>query len=334
MQTMLPCPTLPDRCELQHEVFSTLGDVRFRRSSTDGLPMMAMRLGEREAQLPLEALRRELAIGKDTADGRMLDLIGSALDYVSCLQPGDRLPAEICTGEASWKPSQKHIQLARTRLQLDLCAWARPECRWARAGRDERTLLRLADNEVLLDDVHTVCVGAAGQLGFSGPEQVVRVLEELSQELAFIEALRERLLGRVNGLCRRLAVLTRERQRPGAMFDSLAQVNRLMMVAKKQIVERFDDLDVQTAEIDGLLRNLDNQRTFIRSNRDWLYRTQRAWEPVLERWSHEGETPGGDLATLLTATYQFLAPRFMPSTAWQRPRLDRSRATSPARMTW
>ena len=119
MHIPLPCPELPDRCELQHQVFTSFGDVRFRRSTTDGVAMMALRLGEREAQLPLDALRREFSIGRETADGRMLDLIGSALDYVAFLQPGDRLPAEIRTGEASWKPSPSHLRLATTRLQLD-----------------------------------------------------------------------------------------------------------------------------------------------------------------------------------------------------------------------
>ena len=190
------CHELPDRCELQHQAFSSLGEVRFRRSSTDGVPMIALRLGDREAQLPLESPRRELAIGKDTHDGRMLELIGSALDYVACLQPGDRLPAEIRTGEASWKPSLKHVQLARTHLQLDLCVWVEPESDWATVGRDEPTLLAIADCPELVEQVHAACVRAAGMLGFDGSDEVVRLVEDLSQELAYIEALRERLLSR------------------------------------------------------------------------------------------------------------------------------------------
>ena len=89
------------RCEFQRNIFASFGEVRFRRSLTDGVPIMAMPLGEREAQLPLGALRRELGIEDDSPDGRMLDLIDSALDYVPSLAPGDKLPSEVLTGDAS-----------------------------------------------------------------------------------------------------------------------------------------------------------------------------------------------------------------------------------------
>ena len=296
--------------------------------------MMALRLGEREAQLPLEALRRELSIGKDTADGRMLDLIGSALDFVSCLQPGDRLPPEIRTGEASWQPSPDHIRLAATRLRLDLVAWVSPNSRWAKSGREEVTLLRLSDDPALRAEVGAVCVQAAGQLSLPGSAEVVRLLDELSQELAYIEALRERLLGRVVSLCRRVGRLLRVGRRPPIAADTLPQVHRLAVIAVKQIVTRFEDVDAQTGEIGALLRNVDNQRSFIRSNRDWLYQSQRAWEPVLDRWARTGDVEGEDMGGLLACTYHFLAPRFMQTTAWQRPRHDRSRKPVAARMAW
>ena len=334
MRDMLPCPELPARCEFQHKVFTTLGDVRFRRSSTDGVPMMALMLGDREAQLPLASLRREFCIDKDSADGRMLDLIGSALDFVSSLQPGDQLPAEIRTGEASWQPSPNHMRLAATRLRLGLVAWMSPASRWAKTAQDELTLLRLADDPSLREEVHAVSIAVAGQLGLRDGADVIRLVEELSQELAYIEALRERLLGRVAGLCRRVGRLLHDRKRAPGSFDTLSQVQRLISVACKQIVSRFEDVDAQTGEVGSLLRNVDNQRSFIRSNRDWLYRTQRAWEPVLDRWSRVAEIPAEEMGALLGVTYQFLAQRCMPATAWQRPRQQRRDSTAPARMAW
>jgi len=36
------------------------------------------------------------------------------------------------------------------------------------------------------------------------------------------------------------------------------------------------------------LRNADSLRTFIRSNRDWLYRAQRAWQPLQAEWDVAG----------------------------------------------
>ena len=334
MQEMPSSPELPDRCELQHKVFSTLGEVRFRRSSTDGVPMMALMLGEREAQLPLDSLRREFAIGEDSADGRMLDLIGSALDFVSSLQPGDRLPAEVCTGEASWQPSPSHLRLAATRCRLDLVAWMSPTSRWAKAGRDELSLLRLADDPGLRAEVQAASAAVAGQLAAADGNTVIRLLDELSQELAYIEALRERLLGRVTGLCRRVGRMRRDRSRQPASYDTVSRVHRLATVAAKQIISRFDDVEAQTGEIGSLLRNVDNQRSFIRSNRDWLYRTQRAWEPVLDKWSRAVDMPEEEMGALLAVTYQFLAQRCLPGTTWQRARQPRRTEAASTRVSW
>ena len=214
MQTTALNPDLPDRCELQHRLFTILGDVRFRRSSTDGIPMMALRLGEREAQLPLESLRREFGIGSESPDGRMLELIGSSLDYVASLQPGDRLPSEVRTGEASWKPSANHVRLAATRIRLDLIVALAPRSRWAGVDRDELSLLRLADDPAMHDDLCDTASRAAAQLGLPDAQAVIRLLDELAHELAYIEALRERLLGRAASLCRRVGRLLRDRGRP------------------------------------------------------------------------------------------------------------------------
>ena len=64
------------------------------------------------------------------------------------------------------------------------------------------------------------------------------------------------------------------------------------------------------------LRNADSQRTFIRSNRDWLYRTQRAWQSLLAEWDVAGIGFDEGILQLLNRSYQFLAPRFMPVTEW------------------
>lgn len=64
------------------------------------------------------------------------------------------------------------------------------------------------------------------------------------------------------------------------------------------------------------LRNVDHQKAFIRSHRDWLYRSQRAWETILNEWDAAGEELNSAMFALLSRTYQFLAPQFMPVTEW------------------
>ncbi len=311
------------RCEFQQNIFASFGEVRFRRSVTDGAPIMAVSLGEREAQLPLGALRREFGIEDDSPDGRMLDLIDSALHYVPSLAPGDKLPSEVLTGEASWRPSPKHVRLAATRMRLNLVEWLSPHSRWAAVKRDEITLLRLADDAGLKAEVTALAIPAARRLELRDAANVLRLLDEMSQEMAYIEALRQRLLERVEGLCRRMAgILAARRNMAVVPSDTLAQVHRLALLAYKQLHDRFDDIDAQTGEFGSFIRNADNQRAFIRSNRDWLYRTQRTWDAILGHWEQAGEAVE-DIAALLAKTYQFLAPRFMPTKQWQTTKPER-----------
>ena len=102
----------------------------------------------------------------------------------------------------------------------------------------------------------------------------------------------------------------------GSHLETLTQVRRLTAAALKQIGHRFDELDAQTGEVMAALRNADSQRTFIRSNRDWLYRTQRAWQSLLAEWDVAGIGFDEGILQLLNRSYQFLAPRYMPVTEW------------------
>src|SRR5581483_4431831 len=120
-----PTSTRPDHVRLQHVLFRRFGDPVFRRAETDSSPVMVVLLGEREAALPLRALQREFSIADESEDGRMLVLIAAALDFVTCLRPGDPFPPEVLSGEASWEPSPQHGRLAEARLRLHLVNWSK-----------------------------------------------------------------------------------------------------------------------------------------------------------------------------------------------------------------
>src|ERR1700749_4303519 len=114
-----PNPTVTDHCRLNHPLFNRFGEPLFRRAETDGTPVMVVLLGEREAALPLRALQREFNIPDESEDGHMLALIAAALDFVTTLRPGDPLPPEVLSGEASWEPELQHRQLGLARLRLN-----------------------------------------------------------------------------------------------------------------------------------------------------------------------------------------------------------------------
>jgi hypothetical protein len=305
-----------DHCRLQHRLFNRFGDPLFRRAETDGTPVMVVMLGEREAALPLRALQREFDITDESEDGRMLALIAASLDFVTSLRLGDALPPEVLSGEASWEPSPQHLRLANARLRLQLAAWLRLGTGEYHSAIDAQALMAAADEPAMLQAIEQACRRAAEELKLAGPEVVSPMLASLGQELAYVEALRERLLQPVQGMSAKLGRMAQGWRGDSTQLEKLTQVRRLNLVALRRIGGRFEELDAQTGEVLAALRNLDSQRTFIRSNRDWLYRTLRAWQPLLQEWAGVGLTFDDHVRTALENAYRFLAPRFMPVTEW------------------
>jgi hypothetical protein len=163
---------------------------------------------------------------------------------------------------------------------------------------------------------------------------VLHLVEELAQELAYIEALRDRLLRRVKVMAEKLNRIAQAFRGDATHLETLTQVRRLAATALKQISRRFDELDAQTGEVMPALRNTDGQRTFIRSNRDWLYLAQRAWQPLLLEWDVAGISFDDGILMLLNRTYQFLAPRFMPVTEWASANGPTQKQGIVRRMVW
>lgn len=304
--------SIPDRCVLTHRVFTTLGSISFRRARTDGTPVMVVALGEREAVVPLRALQREFGIDNASPDGRMLGLIAESLDYVCGLSLGDRLPSEVLSGRASWEPTLKHRKLAMDLVRLKLLAWIDPSATDPAKGDP---IQRLETDPGLRQQVQLAFERAAVELGLPDTAAVVALVEELAGELAYIEALRERLLRPVQAIQQRLEGVGKGTRGDSQRQETLGRVIRLANSACTQFLERFDEVAAQTGEVMGALRNMESQQAFIRSARDHLYRSQRAWQAILDAWadcSPDDELPGD----LVSRTYQFLAPLYMPVTEW------------------
>lgn len=311
-------PAVPDRCLLRHRGFATLGEISFRRSATDDAPVMIVPLGGREAAVPLRAMQRELAIDDDSADGRMLALIAQSLDYVAGLQPGDLLPREVLDGGASWEPEPRHRERAAGRLHGQLVAWLGAETGDAGLSAHALSADRLHQDARLRARLAEAFARAAARLGQPDAEAVVALLERVAEELAFIEALRDRLLAPVQSLSARLDALAGAGWRgDSTRHDSLVQAQRLAGSARRQIGGRFAEIDAQTGEVIATLRNAEGQRVFIRTHRDWLHRSRLAWEPTLAAWDPPPLRLDEATWLLIGRTYQFLAPRFMAVKEWQ-----------------
>jgi hypothetical protein len=316
---MTPYDTTADpsehRCVLEGRAFSYFHDIMFRRSETDGRAVMTIRMGDKEAMLPLGSLKREFAIADDSADGRMFDLIEQSLDFVCGLSIGDPLPREVIDGGASWEPSDVHRARARGRLRRVLITWLDREL-----GADSITqdaISGLAEDSRLRQRVAEALTHAAKTLDLANSAAVVERFEALGEEFAYIEALRDRLLEKVSKICERLTTLATGFRGDGDRADTMTQVRRLAGVSLRQIACRFEDVESQSKDILVMLGDGENQQSFIRSNRDWLYTNLRGWEPLFLEWAAVGFGLDDHAWQVIGKTYHFLAQRYMPVQEWK-----------------
>lgn len=304
---------LPTCVELVHPIFHRFTDLHFRKSEGDGTPVMVVQLSDMPATLPLRSVQREFHIPDDSPDGLVLGLVAEALDFVAMLKLGDPLPPEVLSGKASWEPEPRHREMALGRLRLQLVAWIAGQ---SSIVNDPAKLAALAADPKFRDRVHEAFDAVARELALPRREDAMAMLESLADELAHIEFLREHLMG---GLARMLTIFRQVLPRmraDRARSDTAIQVNRLLAVAVDKTRARFVEVDAHTSEVLSALKNIDSQRAFIRSTRDFLYRSWIAFEPLVETWLAIDPIAPSGLRAATDEAWRFLAPRFMSVQDW------------------
>jgi hypothetical protein len=322
------------RVALEHPVFHRLGEPTFRLTETDAIPVMAVRQGDMDVALQLKSLQKEFRIEEDSPDGRMLALITAALDFVAAVHIGDELPPEVTSGDASWDPEPHHVEIAEARLKLRLVSWLSGGG-GSEGLVDPEALIAMVEDPAIRPKVQAAFAKAVVELNVAGTHDVIMLVGKLAQELAYIEALRERLLRRALRMHGKLSTMVKTWRGHWTHGETLVHVDRLAGVGLKQMRLRFEDLDAQTADVMTALRDVQNQKAFIRSSRDWLYRSLLAWDPILREWDSDEERSGNETWQLVERTYKFLAPRFMSVQEWiSAIRPKRIEKVEQRRMVW
>jgi hypothetical protein len=294
----------PDTVVLGHNIFKRFTDIYFRRAAGDGTPVMIVQLTDAPAALPIRALQREFGIADDSPDGLVLGMIGEALDFVGVLRPGDAFPPEVLSGSASWQPEPRHFELALARLRNGLVAWL--------PGGDGS----VTEGAAFRDRLTEAFRAAARELGLPRPEDAVALVEELAGELAHIEYLREHLIVGMIRMQAVLAAIAPQMRADRNRSETVMQIIRLLNVAVERTRARFNEIDEQTGQVMEALRSLPAQRAMIRSTRDYLHRSWRAFEPILSRWTAIDPANPMGLRGAIEEAYAFLAPRYMNVQDW------------------
>jgi len=305
---------LPTVVRLEHNIFRTDPGAYFRISEHTGEPVLILDLGEGEVVLPLPGIRREFEILSDSPDGLMMSLIAEGLRYVKALRPGDLVPKEILTGEASWEAEPRHARTAYQRLTMQLVSWLTGD---EVTFTDPNQLLQIAENARMKEMVNNAFGEAAEAIGIGRQrkEEVVELIESLAREHAYIEALREQFRSIVK-MADTIDGVKSTFSTEHAMLEIVMPVVRLIRIAVQEFGEIFKEFDEQNKEILSMLTNIDWQIRCIKKTRDNLYRRLLAWDDILEAWRMAEVRQSSPNERLLRETYRFLAPRFMPVDEW------------------
>jgi hypothetical protein len=112
-------------------------------------------------------------------------------------------------------------------LQWQLVTWLNSGTGADAPNLDAEALLQVADDPARKQQVQEAFAKAAETLGLPSRETVIQLVEELAQELAYIEALRDRLLRRVKAMADKLNRMAQSYRGDGAHLETLTQVTRL-----------------------------------------------------------------------------------------------------------
>jgi hypothetical protein len=305
---------VPQVCQLSHAGFRMLGEPMFRLSQGTRVASMVVLLQGQETVLPLRAVAREFAIDPASPDGQMLNLIEQALDFVVSLRPGDDLPSELRGGESSWDPTAADCEVATSRVWLELvrCVFARLGQKVEIIGADKPGWKDLARNAELTG---RAIDGAVSQLGGPDAAEVNARVAAVSAELARVETMRRTLL---RGMA---SPLTKMQQIPVAklLADQRSMISHVLALAKRGLLEitnRFTEVDSRFDDMLAVLRDAPAEIAWLRHQRDWLFRTRQAWDPVFADWASASGHADEFLWKTMDRTYSFLAPRFMSFEEW------------------
>ncbi|MDR3438244.1 hypothetical protein [Telmatospirillum sp.] len=313
MEHRKPAPaTLPSNVKLDHVVFSRFAECLFHLSAPGEEFVLSVNIGGNQVVLPVAGLIKEFAVGPD--DIKMLELVGQAVRFVRGLRIGDALPKEVLTGEASWEVSPKHQMLARQRVLMQLVNWLSGS---GTLMTSPEQLMQLANDPATKKKVTEAFAEAADRLGIGreNREQMVPYVAKLSDELAYVEALRE-VVESVRSMSVKVEGLTKVYQREKGLLQTIDQVRKLMLVAMADFDDRIAELDAQTGEIISVLKNLENQVLFIREKRDELYTRLLAWREFIDEWRRVDVAMSLKMENVIARLYQFLAARYMKTDEW------------------
>ncbi len=302
--------------EFQHRVFS-VSDAVFRLDRTNNQVALHMTIGGMAASMQIGSILKGFDIGPGSPDTQMLKMVEKGLRFVREIRPGDNVPNEVLDGTASWKVEPHHEQIARSRLLVQLVSWMGGG---ESAMMDASEVLSMIEEPSMKEKINAAFEEAAAKLGLTGDgkQQVTDMIEQMSREMSYIEALREKV-GVYFGIERKMKLLAHLYRADRTIGESIHRIQILMQGPLGQMRQIFSMVDAQTSEILSALRKLTVTIDFVRSSRDKLRDSVLLWDEIGELWNELEAERGEDAERLITKTYRFAATNFPLAQRWTTP---------------
>lgn len=314
-ENVLVQPMRDTHFDFQHKVFSLPGAF-FCQEPNGKEAVLNILLGDLKATLAFPTLLESFQIEDGSHDARLLEIIEQGLAFVKLIRPGEEIPGELLDGRASWSVDDKHRIIAKGRLTVQIVS--------SFTG-SEMIVSDIDELEQLVEDPQTkermsAAFGKIAErlkLTNNAEQYLTDRVDDLAQELSYIEALRDRFkdIRRIEQAMGKLATV----YRTDRTFCS--ELNRMQGLIRKPLREFdmiFDQADAQTGDIVGALRNFHPTIQFIRKIRDDLRAKLLEWEDLLRGWDEISMERSAKIEQLQKQTYRFLASRYIETTVWKR----------------
>ncbi len=296
-----------------HKVFDVPGAV-FKMDRVAHTVALHFQLGGIAASLDANRIRNTFGIAGDSADGQMLATVEQALRFVREVRPGDKIPNELLDGTASWAVEPQHYERARSKILLQLVRWLTNGNSSVDVNVDVLSLIESLEVKNKIADAFRA---AARALGIKeGDEEIITsMIAQLSNELAYIEALRDKSAGYliIRRKLKELAAVYHDDRRIAETIDS---VSRLTAQPFTHLREQFQLVDAQTAEVLSSLRQLAATVQFVRRVRDEVREFLLLWGDLDIAWLALHVERNPDSEAVIARTYRFAATHYSMSQRW------------------
>lgn len=256
------------------------------------------------ACLPLKSVRKGFDIVPGTDDDRMLGLVSRSADHLAKIVPGDPIPTELLSGEASWTISDVDRLRGRS-LLLDIL-----HVELGQPAPGARS------DEAIRDALQGLAHLVVEKLGDGTPAaEAIRRFEMLAAEYAYVEALRHRF--HLIEDIRAAVTDPKQQRRAPRMREAADRIVLLLKEPTRVITDCLGFLRSRLRPMVGAIRDPVPAVDAIRRTRDELHAMLTDWTPMFALWA-EGPDEGHAGNKQADGTYRFLAERYLGRRVWRR----------------